>query len=98
MGELWVSIPNGKSTKMITLKGVLYFPDLMFTLISLMQCGMVGYSALLRDHQSMISDQCGVVLGQVPLAEGLYKHVYAPKTTETANLEQKSLSLDDLHQ
>jgi len=47
MGGLWVSILNGKSTMAITLKGVLYCLDLAFTLISLMQCDMVGYSSLL---------------------------------------------------
>ena len=50
MGKLWVSIPNGKTTMSITLKDVLYCPDLAFTLISLMQCDMVGYFALLKNH------------------------------------------------
>ena len=30
--------------------------------------------------------------------KGLYKHVYIPKAAETANLAQKVLSLDDIHQ
>src|SRR5882724_2064226 len=58
---------------------------------------MAGYSALLKDHQCTISNLRGLVLGQVPLKEGLYKYVYTPKTSETANLTQKTLSLDDLH-
>jgi len=61
---------------------------------------MAGYSALLKDHRCTISDPHGLVLGQVPLVEGLYKHVYAPETAEiaeTANLTWKVLSLDDLH-
>ena len=97
MGELWVSIPNGKSTMAITLKDVLYCLDLAFTLISLTGCDMAGYSALLKDRQCTISNPHGLVLGQLPLTEGLYKHVYAPKSAETANLTQKTLSLDDLH-
>jgi len=59
---------------------------------------MAGYSALLKDHQCTISNLCGLVLGQVPLTKGLYKYVYTPKTSETTNLVQKTLSLDDLHQ
>ena len=35
MGKLWVSIPDGKSTTMITLKGILYCPDLAFMLVLL---------------------------------------------------------------
>ena len=35
MGDLQVSIPNGTSMTAITLKGVLYCPDLAFTLVSL---------------------------------------------------------------
>src|SRR5882724_4071365 len=58
---------------------------------------MAGYSALLKDHQCTISNLCGLVLGQVPLTKGLYKYVYTPKTSETTNLMQKTLSLDDLH-
>ena len=97
MGELQVSIPNGTSTTAITLKGALYCLDLAFTLVSLTRCDMVGYSALLKDHRCTISNPRGLVLGQVPLTEGLYKHVYTPKATKTANLTQKVLSLDDLH-
>ena len=37
MGDLWISIPNGMSMTAITLKGVLYFPELAFTLVSLTQ-------------------------------------------------------------
>ena len=68
------------------------------TLVLLMRCDMAGYSALLKDRRCSISDPRGLVLGQVPLMEGLYKHVYTPKAAETANLTWKVLSLDDLHQ
>jgi len=36
MGKLWVCIPNGNTTMAVTLKNVLYCPNLTFTLISLM--------------------------------------------------------------
>jgi len=58
---------------------------------------MAGYSALLKDCLCTISNPRGLVLGQKPLTEGLYKHVYAPETAVTATLTQRTLSLDDLH-
>ena len=97
MGDLRVSILNGASMTAVTLKGALYFPDLVFTLVSLTRCDIAGYSTLLKDRRCTISDPHGLVLGHVPFTEGLYKHVYTPKTAETANLAQKVLSLDDLH-
>ena len=36
MGKLWVCIPNDNTTMAVTLKNVLYCPNLTFTLISLM--------------------------------------------------------------
>ena len=56
MGELRVSIPNEKGPKKVTLREVLYCPYLAFTLMSLSQCDMAGYSALLKDCKCMISD------------------------------------------
>ena len=50
IGQLWVTIPNDKTTMSITLKDILYCPDLAFTLVLLMWCDMVGYSALLKNH------------------------------------------------
>ena len=49
IGQLWVTIPNDKTTMSITLKDILYYLDLTFMLISLTQCDMAGYSALLKD-------------------------------------------------
>jgi len=55
MGELQVCVPNGNSMTTVTLKNVLYCPDLAFMLISLMQCNMAGYSALLKNRRCTIS-------------------------------------------
>jgi len=96
IGDLHVSIPNGKTSRDITLKQVLYCLDLAFTLVSLTRCDLAGYSALLKGCKYTISDPHRTILGQIPLSGGLYKHKYALKATETANATQV-LSINDLH-
>jgi len=97
MGELWVSIPSEKGLQNITLWEVLYCPDLAFTLVSLLQCNMAGYSAILKDCKCTISNSKGTVVGQIPLTGGLYKHVYAPEAFELANAVCTTQTLDELH-
>ena len=97
MGELWVSIPSEKGLQNITLQEVLYSSDLAFTLVSLLQCNMAGYSAILKDCKCTISNSKGTVVGQIPLTGGLYKHVYAPEAFELANAVCTTQTLDELH-
>src|SRR5882724_12750219 len=68
---------NGTVVRIITPKQVLFCLDLVFTLISLMKCDIVGYSALLKDHKCTISDLHRTMLGQIPLTGGLYQHQYS---------------------
>ena len=98
MGELQVSIPSEKGLQNITLQEVLYCSDLAFTLVSLLQCNMAGYSALLKDCKCTISNSKGTVVSQIPLTSGLYKHVYAPEAFELANATHTTQTLDELHQ
>ena len=49
IGNMRIGIPNGKTTTHVTLRDVLYCPDLAFTLISLTRCDTAGYSVLLKD-------------------------------------------------
>ena len=51
VGNMRIGIPNGKTTMHVTLKNVLYCPDLAFTLISLMRCDVAGYSVLLKNQK-----------------------------------------------
>src|SRR6266481_2933107 len=97
VSELHILIPNGKTTRDVTLKQALFCPDLAFTLVLLTKCDIAGYTALLKDCKCTISDPHGTVLGQVPLTGGLYKHKYAPKVPEAANVMQKIPTLNQLH-
>ena len=57
IGSMRVGIPNGKTTTHVTLKDILYCPDLAFTLISLTRCDAAGYSVLLKDQKCLIQDK-----------------------------------------
>jgi len=73
MGNMWVSILNGEQSSHIILKDILYFPNLKFTLVSLSQCDLAGYSALLKGQQCHICDMQGTNVRQIPLSGGFYR-------------------------
>ena len=98
MGKLQVSISNEKGLKKITLREVLYCPDLAFTLVSLSQCDMAEYFALLKDCKCTISDLKGTLVGRVPLIGSLYKHIYTPEMPKLANAAHATQMIDELHQ
>jgi Pol polyprotein, beta-barrel domain len=54
IGSMRIGIPNGKMTMHVTLKDVLYCPDLAFTLVSLTRCDAAGYVVLLKDRKCLI--------------------------------------------
>jgi Pol polyprotein, beta-barrel domain/GAG-pre-integrase domain len=96
IGSMRIGIPNGKTTTHVTLRDVLYCPDLAFTLISLMRCDAAGFSVLLKDRKCVVRDARGAILGQIPLSDGLYKVEHKP-TAVVANVARKTLTIDELH-
>jgi hypothetical protein len=96
IGNIRLSIPNGKTTTHVMLKDILYCPDLAFTLVSLTPCDAAGYSVLMKGQKCLIRDARGKSLGQIPLSNGLYK-VERQSTAETANAAQRALTLNELH-
>jgi Pol polyprotein, beta-barrel domain len=54
IGSMRISIPNGKTTTHITLRDILYWLDLAFTLISLTRCDAAGFSVLLKNQKCII--------------------------------------------
>ena len=63
VGNIQVDIPNGDSMTAVTLKGVLYCPDLMFTLVSLTRCDATKYNVQLKDYACVINDKAGCQIG-----------------------------------
>jgi hypothetical protein len=63
---------NGKSQN-ITLKDMLYAPDITFTLISIGKCDDTGYKTMFVDQKCTITSKASVVLLQAPKYHGLYR-------------------------
>src|SRR5882724_9051225 len=97
MGNMCISIPNGERTSHVVLKDVLYCPDLTFTLVSLSQCDLAGYLALLKDQQCHICDSQGTTVGKVPLSGSLDMVMQTQSLTKTENTTRKSPIVDEFH-
>ena len=65
--------------------------------MSLSQCDMARYSALLKVCKCTISDLKGTLVGRVPLIGSLYKHVYTPEMPDLANAAHTTQMIDELH-
>jgi hypothetical protein len=94
-GDLWVEVPDGESSTSITLKDILYAPDLSNTVISVNQISLAGYSITFKDSKCIIKDKrWNMVIGIIPMSpNGLYKveHAY------TAIIAPEHISLVTLH-
>jgi hypothetical protein len=79
--DLWVEVPDGKSSTSITLKDVLYASDLSNTVISINQISLAGYSITFEDRKCIIKDKrWNMVISIIPISSNrLYKveHAYA---------------------
>jgi hypothetical protein len=94
-GDLRVEVPDGESSTSITLKDVLYAPDLSNTVISVNRISLAGYSITFEDSKCIIKDKrWNMVIGVIPVSpNGLYKveHAYA------AVIAPEHVSLVTLH-
>jgi hypothetical protein len=68
---------NSKTNK-ITLKYMLYVPDLAFTLISIEKCDNVSYKTTFVGYKCIIKGKTGTVLIQAPKYHGLYQVDHQP--------------------
>ena len=73
VGHMRVDIPNGNESTAVTLKDVLYCPDLGYTLVSLAKCDMAGFTVVLKDKSCCIKDSKGIQIGKIPQKQGLYR-------------------------
>lgn len=65
-GDMYVSLPNGKSRSRILLKDVLYAPKMGVTLISISRLDAAGFAALFRDSRCRIFDSKKKLHGRDP--------------------------------
>ena len=63
VGCMKIDIPNGRDSTTVTLKDVLYCPDLGYTLVSLAKCDAAGFTVTLKDKSCCIKDTKGSQIG-----------------------------------
>ena len=63
IGHVKIDMPNGRDSTTVTLKDVLYCPDLGYTLVSLAKCDTTGFMVTLKDKSCCIKDAKGSQTG-----------------------------------
>ena len=63
IGCMKINIPDGRDSTTVTLKDVLYCPDLGYTLVSLENCNIAGFTVTLKDKSCCIKDAKGLQIG-----------------------------------
>ena len=67
-----IDIPNGRDSTTVTLKDMLYCPNLGYTLVSFAKCNAASFIVTLKDKSCCIKDATGSQIGQIPQYQGLY--------------------------
>ena len=63
VGHMKIDIPNRRDSTTVTLKDMLYHPDLGYTLISLAECDTASFTVTLKDKSCCINDTKGLQVG-----------------------------------
>src|SRR6266481_2357916 len=72
-GNMQIAILNGEKQTTLTLKNVLYTPDITFTLISMGRCDNAGFSSTFADGKCSIQNPVGTTIAQIPHVSGVYQ-------------------------
>ena len=97
VGCLKIDIPNGKDNTSVTLKDILYFPELGYTLVSLAKCDTAGFIILLKDKTCCIKDPKGIQMGRIPQYQGLYWVDNHSTANISAYMGVRVYAVDKLH-
>jgi hypothetical protein len=77
-GDLKIDVPNGASSTPITLKDVLYTPEMGLTVVSISRIAAAGYSVAFEGTTCKIKSKVGKTVGDIPASpNGLYKVEHA---------------------
>jgi hypothetical protein len=92
-----IHIPNGRSATTITLKDVLYAPEIAVTLVSIAKADGTGHSAVFQGGACTICDQRKKTVGRIPLRNGLYCVERGKSIAGNAFVTKDSLTVMELH-
>ncbi|KAG6329956.1 hypothetical protein ID866_9133 [Astraeus odoratus] len=71
-GDMYISLPNGKTHTHIFLKDVLYTPKMGLMLVLISKLDAAGYAALFHDSCCKNFDAKKKMLGVIPVNKGLH--------------------------
>ena len=63
IGCMKTDIPNVRDSTAVTLKDMLYYPELGYTLVSLAKCDATSFTVTLKDKSCCIKDAKGLQIG-----------------------------------
>ena len=72
-GDMKIDVPNNAARTTMTLKDVLYCPNLGFTLVSVSRIAAAGYTVMFKDAICNILDRTGKIIGEIEASNGLYR-------------------------
>ena len=72
-GDYSTVLPNGSSTTQVTLRDVLYVPQMPYMLISVSWLDRVGYSLQVKQGLCEIANPSGKMIARIPEQQGLYR-------------------------
>ncbi|KAH9848462.1 hypothetical protein C2E23DRAFT_739512, partial [Lenzites betulinus] len=82
-----IRVPNGTSTRALTLRNVLYAPNVAFALVSIRKADEGGYTAVFEGGECRLVDRAsGDSIARIPLVDGLYQVTSRYVETPAADL------------
>ena len=98
IGHMKINIPNKRDSTTVTLKDMLYCPDLGYMLVSLAKCNTTGFTVTLKDKSCCIKDAKGLQIGQITQYQGLYPVNDSTSANISAYVGVRVHTVDKLHQ
>jgi hypothetical protein len=96
IGEMSIKVPNRTKNSNITLKNVLYVPNLTFTLVSIACCDTAGFSCTFGKGKCILRDPKGQICGEINKIAGLYRSGCQNSDTNLMAFHT-TVSVNDLH-
>ncbi|KAG6328974.1 hypothetical protein ID866_10115 [Astraeus odoratus] len=96
-GDMYISLPNGKTYTHILLKNVLYNPKMGLTPVSISKIDAAGYAALFHDLQCKTFNANKKVLGEILASKGLYAVNAPQKLFAGITSVNDPLTMEEIH-
>jgi transposase InsO family protein len=97
-GDVQIEIPLARGTSTLLLKGVLYTPEVAYTIVSVGCLASAGYKTSFQDRKCQIFSCNGDLAGEISQASGnTYRYEYVACLETAEAMATEPISLMDLH-